>query len=361
MARKIGFLKHSTDATEQYETNITDKSKAQEVAEIFDQAAEQLGQTNKSALKKFNTIADMRISSSWDNQAFDINVTDAQQVDQLKKIRAISDPNDHDLQVKYKDVYTQLKIYIGANMPPKLQVVCQLNPIPVLTDQGQLYLTDDATAGLLYSDGVSVVTGLETDEEWQKPGQTTSDMIEQCRMKDNWGQCIDNFDQSDRAKLQQSNLIQVMKDLNQSAGEQNVEVQQCTMSQDWSTLLFLKLLVNPDSKLDLARVVLRNTIGVIEDVINLIFKSMRDINILGFKPFGFLPTITVYEHWIHRILVMQKYHMCPIFKVKEVFAISGKDKFIKEVKADPYTYDGKVRKQDSIDIALKMAGKKPLD
>jgi len=30
------LLKHSTDATEQYETNITDKSKAQAVAEIFD-------------------------------------------------------------------------------------------------------------------------------------------------------------------------------------------------------------------------------------------------------------------------------------------------------------------------------------
>jgi len=29
-----------------------------------------------------------------------------------------------------------------------------------------LYLTDDATAGILYSDGIDIVTGLETDEEW---------------------------------------------------------------------------------------------------------------------------------------------------------------------------------------------------
>jgi len=133
------------------------------------------------------------------------------------------------------------------------------------------------------------------------------------------------------------------------------------MSQDWSTLLFLKLLVNPDSKFDLARVVVRNTIGVIEDTINMIFGSMRDISIFGFKPFGFLPVITTYEHWVHKILVMQKYHMCPIFKVTQVYAISGKDKFIDEVNANPYTYDGKVKASVSKDIALKMAGKKPLD
>jgi len=72
---KIGFLKHSTGATETYNTSVTSQSSAQQVANIFEIAAQQLTDVNSTTLNKFDAVIDARIKSKWDEQAFDVNLT----------------------------------------------------------------------------------------------------------------------------------------------------------------------------------------------------------------------------------------------------------------------------------------------
>jgi hypothetical protein len=107
----------------------------------------------------------------------------------------------------------------------------------------------------------------------------------------------------------------------------------CNLNVDWRTILFYKLLMDFESKLDITRIILGYTIKPIEILINWFFSNLRKIGFsikigwVNFRwyPFEWIPLVTWWEDIIYFLAVKEYESMCSLMRFNRNMALATND------------------------------------
>lgn len=279
-------------------------------------------------MNKLKEYQKAQIESVKDKPITDANV-DVNLKERLLQFREIIGDDDTDPYVKAKDVMYAIDVY-KSQLPPREQVLSGFELKPIPTQFGLAFPSTDGTqAWVKNKDGVWLATNLNLAEE--QPDVTTSDVINQYREYNGtfrqFKKDITRHAGNTKSVKQGLKQIRVQE---KSTGVKLANVKpveapslDCVFNVDWFQILFWKLLMNFEAKLDIIRIFGSWTILPFEQIMNWILGKIRNIgfsfSFWGFKfswyPFKWIPLITVWEHIVWFFAVREYELMCSFFRI----------------------------------------------